>query len=161
MGRLGYARYGAQGGDWGSAVTCVLGESHPDHVQGIHVNMPTVGLEPLPADATLFSKDQLLDNVSVYWFTATGASSARLYWERASPAVMGASGMTAQMGAIMVPTACSVFPREIRRPSRRQAEQRFVNIHDWNEPTKGGHFAAFEQPEIFVEEVRAGFRSLR
>ena len=60
-----------------------------------------------------------------------------------------------------MPTGCSIFPREIRRPSRREAEQRFTNIHCWNEPAKGGHFAAFEQPELFVDEVRASFRPLR
>ena len=59
------------------------------------------------------------------------------------------------MGPVTVPTGCSVFPREIRRPSRRQAEQRFHNIHYWSEPEKGGHFAAFEQPAIFVDEVRS------
>jgi len=58
-------------------------------------------------------------------------------------------------------TARTVFPREIRRPSRRWAEQRFTNIHWWNEPPKGGHFAAFEQPESFVDEVRSSFRVLR
>jgi len=66
-----------------------------------------------------------------------------------------------RLGEITVPTGCSIFPREIRRPSRRQAETRFTNLHYWNEPEKGGHFAAFEQPELFVDEVRASFRTLR
>ena len=65
------------------------------------------------------------------------------------------------MGTVTVPTACSVFPREIRRPSRRWAQQRFHNIQWWSEPARGGHFAAFEQPAIFVDEVRSAFRVLR
>ena len=72
-----------------------------------------------------------------------------------------AAAMAAMLGPVTVPTGCSVFPREIRRPSRRWAEQRFTNIHWWNEPAKGGHFAAFEQPELFVDEVRSSFRPLR
>jgi epoxide hydrolase len=112
---------------------------------------------------TVFTKDQLLDNVSVYWFTATGASSGRLYWEGAGPIVASESSPASLqgMGPVTVPTGCSVFPREIRRPSRRWAERRFTNIHWWNEPSRGGHFAAFEQPRIFVNEVRASFRPLR
>ena len=100
--------------------------------------------------------------MTVYWFTGTGASSARLYWESAGPAPpLDPATMAALMGPVTVPTGCSVFPREIRRPSRRWAEQRFTNIHWWNEPAKGGHFAAFEQPELFVDEVRSSFRPLR
>jgi pimeloyl-ACP methyl ester carboxylesterase len=220
MRRLGYDRYGAQGGDWGSAVTVALGEGHRDQVAGIHVNMPTVvlalaqdateaerrafkdfawhtewgtgyqhqqstrpqtlgyGLADSPvgqlawvvekfwawADCdgdpyTVFTKEQLLDNATIYWFSSTGASSARLYWEGASPAALAA--IAARTDPITVPTGCSVFPREIRRPSRRQAEQRYHNIHYWNEPPRGGHFAAFEQPSLFVNEVRSSFRPLR
>jgi len=111
---------------------------------------------------TIFTREQLLDNVTVYWFTGTGASSGRLYWESAGPAPpVDPAAMAAMMGAVTVPTACSVFPREIRRPSRRWAEQRFHNIRSWSEPTRGGHFAAFEQPAIFVDEVRSAFRVLR
>jgi pimeloyl-ACP methyl ester carboxylesterase len=64
-------------------------------------------------------------------------------------------------GQVTVPTGCSIFPKELRRPSRRQAARRFTNIHWWNELPRGGHFAAFEQPELFVDEIRASFRSLR
>ena len=110
----------------------------------------------------IFTRDQLLDNVTVYWFTGTGASSGRLYWESAGPAPpIDPAAMAALIGPVTVPTGCSVFPREIRRPSRRWAEQRFTNIHWWNEPAKGGHFAAFEQPALFVDEVRSSFRPLR
>ena len=100
--------------------------------------------------------------MSIYWFTGTGASSGRLYWESAGPAVAAdPAAMAVMAGPVTVPTGCSVFPGEIRRPSRRWAEQRFTNIHWWNEPPRGGHFAAFEQPGLFVDEVRASFRSLR
>jgi epoxide hydrolase len=60
-----------------------------------------------------------------------------------------------------VPAGCSVFPRELQRPSRRWAEKRFTDIQYWNEPARGGHFAAFEQPELFAEEVRSFFRLVR
>jgi epoxide hydrolase len=111
----------------------------------------------------LFTREQLLDNATVYWMTATGASSARLYWEGAGP-ILQSEPDTARapgMGLVTVPTGCSIFPREIRRPSRRKAERRFTNIHYWSEPSKGGHFAAFEQPALFVDEVRSSFRPLR
>jgi epoxide hydrolase len=65
------------------------------------------------------------------------------------------------LGPVHVPAGCSIFPREIFRPSRRWAERQFLNLHYWNELDKGGHFAAFEQPETFVNEVRASFRPLR
>jgi pimeloyl-ACP methyl ester carboxylesterase len=223
MSRLGYERFGAQGGDWGSAVTCAIAAIVPDRLYGIHVNMPTVPLGPIDDDATqrerqawddfewhqrwgtgyqllqstrpqtlgygladspvgqlawivekfwawtdcdgdplhLFTREQLLDNVTVYWFTNTGASSGRLYWESAGPAAFADADVVAMMlGAVTVPAGCSIFPREIRRPSRRWAESRFEHLHYWNELDKGGHFAAFEQPDIFVAEVRASFRGL-
>ena len=65
------------------------------------------------------------------------------------------------MSTVEVPVGCSVFPRELQRPSRRWAEKRFADIRYWNEPSRGGHFAAFEQPELFAEEVRAFFRLVR
>jgi pimeloyl-ACP methyl ester carboxylesterase len=65
------------------------------------------------------------------------------------------------MGEVAIPTACSIFPKEIMRTSRRWAEKRFTDIVYWNELDKGGHFAAFEQPETFVEEIRKAFRGLR
>jgi pimeloyl-ACP methyl ester carboxylesterase len=100
----------------------------------------------------VFTKDHLLDNVMLYWLPATGASSARLYWE---------SFHSTPQGDVPVPTGISVFPREIFRPSRRWAEKRFTNIQWFNEPAKGGHFAAFEQPALFLDEVRGFFRLVR
>ena len=215
MGRLGYPRYAAQGGDWGAQVTTALGMRHPGHLAGIHLNMPIAfpdpadsgsltereqaalatinhynewdsgyfkeqstrpqtvgyGLADSPAGlcawivekfwawtdcdgdpANVLSRDEMLDNVMFYWLPGTGASSARLYWENRA---------TGFLGPVTVPVGCSIFPKEIFRPSRRWAEKQLTNVHYWNELDSGGHFAAFEQPEAFVGEVRACFRPVR
>lgn len=215
MKRLGYERYVAQGGDWGSAVTTALGVAAPPQLAGLHLNMvlgfpapgdmdnltddekhalavfehyntwgngystqqatrpQTVGYglvdSPVGQAAWIFEKfhewadcdgdprnvltlDEMLDNIMLYWLTGTGASSARLYWEsfRSFPA-----------DPIAIPVACSLFPKEIFLCSRRWAERKYTNLIYWNAPEKGGHFAAFEQPELFVGELREAFRSLR
>jgi pimeloyl-ACP methyl ester carboxylesterase len=98
------------------------------------------------------SRDELLDNVMLYWLPGTGASSARMYWE---------SFNQAPTDPVELPTGCSIFPREIIRPSRRWTEKRFHNLVHWNELPRGGHFAAFEQPELFVKELRDCFRRFR
>jgi epoxide hydrolase len=215
MTRLGYARYGAQGGDWGAQVTTGLGMRHPEHLAGIHLNMAiafpdadamknltdrekdaldsiryytdwdsgyskqqqtrpqTVGYGLVDSPAGLcgwivekfwswtdsdgdplnvLSRDELLDNVMLYWLPATGASSARMYWESFTKPLLG---------PVHVPVGCSVFPKEIFRPSRRWAEKQFPDLRYWNEPAKGGHFAAFEQPDLFAAEVRSAFRTFR
>jgi pimeloyl-ACP methyl ester carboxylesterase len=212
MARLGYDRYGAQGGDWGSTVTTSVSQQDPDHVVGIHVNMPIAtptfedvteqenaalaalahyqqvesgyskqqstrpqtlgyGLADSPAGQCAWilekfwawtdcdghpenalTRDELLDNVMLYWLPGTGASSARLYWESFN------RGRTDEIAA---PAGCSIFPKEIIRMSRRWAETRFTDIRYWNELDKGGHFAAFEQPDLFVNEIRSFFRLVR
>ena len=219
MARLGYHRYGAQGGDWGSAVTSRLAQEDPGHLAGIHMNMPVVppsslsfedmtetehtalasmahyqqweagyskqqstrpqslgyGLVDSPAGQcawvvekfwawtdcdghpeNVLSRDELLDNVMLYWLPGTGASSARLYWESFEHSFDKGAADT-----IAVPTGCSIFPKEIIRISRRWAESRFTDIRYWNELDKGGHFAAFEQPEAFVSELRSFFALVR
>ena len=98
------------------------------------------------------SRDEMLDNIMLYWLTASGASSGRLYWE---------SFGSFSGGDVAAPTGCSIFPKEIFRCSRRWAEQRYKNIIYWNDLEQGGHFAAFEQPEIFVGELRNCFRQVR
>jgi pimeloyl-ACP methyl ester carboxylesterase len=108
---------------------------------------------------TVLTRGELLDNVMLYWLPATGASSARLYWESIRQVNEWISGSTTD--TVAVPTGCSVFPKELQRPSRRWAERRFLDIRYWGEPEKGGHFAAFEQPELFVNEVRSFFRLVR
>jgi pimeloyl-ACP methyl ester carboxylesterase len=100
----------------------------------------------------VLTRDELLDNVMLYWLTASAASSGRLYWE---------SFNGTELGDIEIPVGCSIFPKEIFRTSRRWAEKRFKNIIHWSELEVGGHFAAFEQPETYVNEVRSCFRSLR
>jgi pimeloyl-ACP methyl ester carboxylesterase len=97
--------------------------------------------------------DQLLDNLMLYWLPATGASAARMYWE--SFTEIRALFREGSTDTITTPTGCSVFPYEVPHPSRRWAERRFPDIRYWNEPPRGGHFAAFEVPAIFVAEVRA------
>jgi pimeloyl-ACP methyl ester carboxylesterase len=101
------------------------------------------------------TRDELLDNVMLYWLPGTGASSARLYWESFRPQSQGG------LPNVAIPTGCSIFPKEIFRSSRRWAEKRFTNLVHWNELPKGGHFAAFEQPATFVNELRACFRHMR
>jgi pimeloyl-ACP methyl ester carboxylesterase len=109
--------------------------------------------------STVLSRDELLDNLMLYWLPGTGASSARLYWESIRQVNEWLSGASAD--TVDVPVGCSIFPRELQRPSRRWAEKRFTDIRYWNEPARGGHFAAFEQPELFVGEVRSFFRLVR
>ena len=223
MARLGYGRYGAQGGDWGAAVTSALGQRDADHVTGVHVNFAIVGPDPdTLGDLTEFeqrsltdlgemfewgtgyaleqgtrpqtlgyalvdspvgqaawiaekywawtdhdgdptsalSRDQMLDNITLYWLTATAASSARLYWESGWARPSGQSQM-ASANTIDTPTAISIFPREIVRPSRRWCEKRYSDLRFYEQPDRGGHFAAWEQPELFVDQVRRAFRTMR
>lgn len=100
----------------------------------------------------VLSRDELLDNVMLYWLPANGASSARLYWE---------SFNTPPFAQVSVPVGVSIFPKEIFRSSKRWCEARFENLVHYNQLEKGGHFAAFEQPEAFVDEVRACMRHMR
>ena len=101
----------------------------------------------------VLTRDEILDDVMMYWITNSAASSARLYWQSFGGARGG--------DPIATPMGGSIFPKEIFRSSKRWAEKRFSNIIHWNELDKGGHFAAFEQPEVFVDEVRACFRHVR
>ena len=219
MDRLGYARWGAQGGDWGSAVTAAIGRAAPPGCVGLHFNMATFGPTPeeaaaaTPEERTMmddarryvdalsgyakeqatrpqtigyaladspvglaawiyamfqdvsgtpgdaegsFTRDEMLDDVMLYWLPNAGASSARLYWESAA-----AMASPPSIDPVRVPAAFSVFPREIMRTSRRWAERRYPNLVHFAELDRGGHFAALEQPELFVGEVRAAFRGLR
>ena len=100
----------------------------------------------------ILSKDELLDNVMVYWLNAAGASSARIYWE--------SFGSALGEWQVALPMGGTIYPKEIFRTSRRFAEQRYSNIVYWSERDSGGHFAAFEQPEIFVSELRQCFASM-
>jgi pimeloyl-ACP methyl ester carboxylesterase len=100
------------------------------------------------------TRDEMLDDISLYWFTNTGASSSRSYWE-----VWGRSPFDAV--EISIPVGVTVFPGEIYRAPRSWAERNFHKLIYWNEVGKGGHFAAWEQPALLTDEIRAAFRSLR
>ena len=217
MRRLGYTRYGAQGGDWGSQVATRIAALDPQHCAGLHTNMPiadppkervalteqdqadlaamqqfsrdesgyaleqstkpqTLGfaLNDSPAGLlawivekfrtwsdcdghpeNVFTRDQLITNVMLYWVSQTITSSARLYWElqhsgagRRAPERVG------------VPTGIARYPKEVIRFPRSWVERHYHVTH-WAELPRGGHFAAMEQPELFVGDVRAFFRTVR
>jgi microsomal epoxide hydrolase len=218
MARLGYERYGAQGGDWGAMVSAQLALVDPDHMVGLHSNMllsfpsDTSGIElsetemadlmaagefmqtgaayqeiqgknpqtlgyaltdspaglagwivekfrawtdndGSPEDAV--SRDQILTNLTVYWVTKTINSSIRLYCESQRS---GRFGPTTEY--VKVPTAAAVFPREIFRIPRAYAERGF-NLVRYTRFDRGGHFAALEEPDLLIEDVRAFFREVR
>jgi epoxide hydrolase len=220
MNRLGYRRYGAQGGDWGHAITRELGVIDDERVLGIHLNTlltPPPGdpaeaapltaeeqarldhLSEVEADLSAYARihgtrpqtlayaltdspvgqlawivekfkewtdsaqapedavprDRLLTNVMLYWLTGTAASSARLYWDTVHPVAPPAPPR-----APATPTGVAVFAYDHARPVRRLAE-RDNNIAYWAEYERGGHFAAMEEPDLFVRDVRAFFRRLR
>jgi pimeloyl-ACP methyl ester carboxylesterase len=228
MGRLGYERFGAQGGDWGAMISRELGRAHRDRVIGVHLNLlpgaqatsePTdeelAALGPEERERTLASwrrwsawsadgsayallhstrpqtlaygltdspvgqlawviekfrewtdsgelpeeaidRDLLLTNVMLYWLTGTAGSSARIYYERAH--ATGRAAAPAEPST--APTALAVFPAEIQLPLRHRAE-RTENLVRWTEFDRGGHFAAMEEPDLLVGDVRAFFRQLR
>jgi pimeloyl-ACP methyl ester carboxylesterase len=216
MRELGYERFGAQGGDWGSYITSLLGRLYPDRLAGIHVNMlPSrsvtaqeatneeerrwserrarwtreetgysqiqstrpqtlaYGLNDSPAGLagwivekfrvwsdchgdveSVFTRDELLTNITIYWATQTINSSTRLYYESYH------QPDSAFAQRVEVPTGVAVFPAEIPVPPLSLA-RRLYNIQRWTEMPAGGHFAALEQPQALVEDVRAFFRPLR
>lgn len=215
---LGYERYGAQGGDWGSMIASRLGYAHPDAVAGVHLNM--VGIAPHPANRgnlspaeeafltamrawqreergyqeiqgtkpqtlgfalndspvglcawivekfrtwsdcggnpeRVYTKDQLLTNVMLYWVTQTFHSASRIYYEeRHHPWRLGRDEK------VGVPTGIAAFPKEIAQAPREWAERAY-NVQHWTDMPAGGHFAAMEQPALLVEDVRTFFRGLR
>jgi pimeloyl-ACP methyl ester carboxylesterase len=218
MARLGYDRYGAQGGDWGAMISAQLAALDPEHVIGLHSNMLLAfpedasgitltdeesadlaaagafmqtgsayqeiqgknpqtlgyGLTDSPAGLAgwivekfrawtdnngspedAVSRDQLLTNITVYWVTKTINSSIRLYCESQRSARFGPVGEY-----IGVPTAAAVFPKEMFRIPRAYAESRF-NLVRYNRFDRGGHFAALEEPDLLVDDIREFFKELR
>jgi pimeloyl-ACP methyl ester carboxylesterase len=216
MRRLGYSHYVAQGGDWGAWVTTRLAQLKPPGLKGIHLNLPLVIPNPIPATglspderraadsirllrttefgffeeqstrpqtigyaltdspaglaAWIFEQfyehtdnhgdpqgalsfDQMLDDITLYWLTNTAASSARIYYEDAS--------LSGNAGKVELPVGCSIFPREIYQAPKGWAEVCYPRLIYWHELQRGGHFAAFEQPTLFTQELRACFRVLR
>jgi epoxide hydrolase len=218
MRRLGYARYGAQGGDWGATVSTMLAELDDTHVVGIHLNYAVLSasamqsltdltdeenaaLEALRSHRTdgsgysalqatrpqtvgyaladspvgqcawiiekyakwsdceghpenAFTRDELLDQVMMYWLNDASASSARIYWESSSV-------VRSVITPVDAPTAFTAFPKEIVPYPRRWVETRYRSLRYYGSADRGGHFAAYECPDTFVKEVRAGFRALR
>jgi microsomal epoxide hydrolase len=216
---LGYERYAAQGGDWGSFITSLIGHGDPGRVAGIHLNMMPVrrdlsmlenptpeeakyleelkyflkeetgyqwiqgtkpqtlsfGLSDSPAGLaawigekfrtwsdcggdveSAFSKDQLLANISLYWFTGAIGSSFWPYFAR-----MHGPWPIPEGDTITVPTGYAAFPQEILSPPRSLAERSYGNIRRWQEMPRGGHFAAMEQPAALAEDILAFLRPLR
>jgi len=230
MRRLGYARYVAQGGDVGAAVTDALGRQAPEGLAGIHLNLLLAGLgggypsaEPtaeeraaLDAIATFrtsgngylieqntrpqtigyalldspvalaawmldhdtdsyykisrafldgqpsggLTRDHILDNITLYWLTGTGASAARSYWENAQAAARAAAAGQARP-PVNLPAGFTTFPGEIWRTPRSWAEKSYPSLTYFHEAGRGGHFAAWEEPELFTAEIRAAFKPLR
>lgn len=214
MDRLGYDRYGAHGGDWGAAITALVGGVDPGHCAGIHTTLAVwarpprgaelseeeqaaiasreafvrdgsgysaeqstrpqtlgYGLADSPAGQAgwilekfqawsdcdghpenAFTRDELVDNVMLYWLPNTGASSARLYWE---------SFRGVRPDRVDCPAGYTVFPKEIFRPPRRWVEALYPNLRFWHEVDRGGHFAAMEQPDLLVSELRDFFGLVR
>jgi pimeloyl-ACP methyl ester carboxylesterase len=106
------------------------------------------------------TRDHVLDNITLYWLTGTGASAARSYWESyGAPAIAAAAGPAAPV--VSVPVGFTTFPGELWRTPRSWVDQSYPNVMYFNEVDKGGHFAAWEEPNVFSEEVRAAFKSLR
>ena len=103
-------------------------------------------------------RDRVLDNVSLYWLTRTAASSTRLYWESIAEVTRWMT--TGAEDTVRVPTAGTVFPGEVPRPSRRWAAHRFTDLVHWGTPVRGGHFGAWEQPGLFVDEVRSAVKAM-
>ncbi len=106
------------------------------------------------------TRDHILDNITLYWLTGTGASAARSYWEsgRAQAAALAAGQAPPE---VSIPVGFTTFPDEIFRAPRSWVEGSYPNVSYFNEAEKGGHFAAWEEPELFTTEMRAAFRSLR
>ncbi|HEK1688564.1 TPA: alpha/beta fold hydrolase [Pseudomonas putida] len=224
--RLGYPRWVAQGGDWGSAITHALASQQPAGLLAAHVNLLLVVPEHAPEHPTeaelqalsdvdhyldqmsgyadqmntrpqtigyalndsplalamwmyekfwewtdnkgrpedALSRDQMLDDISLYWFTGTGTSSARLYWEGVGSTIRDRSFFSAVRASserIQLPMGATVFPAETFQPPRKWAEQAYAELFYWNEAEHGGHFAAFEQPQIFAREMWRTFARFR
>jgi pimeloyl-ACP methyl ester carboxylesterase len=104
------------------------------------------------------TRDHILDNITVYWLTGTGASAARSYWESGRAQALAAGQAPAE---VKLPVGFTTFPGEIFRAPRSWVEKSYPNLIYFHEAGRGGHFAAWEEPELFATEIRAAFKSLR
>ena len=107
----------------------------------------------------LLTKDEMLDDITLYWLTNSATSSARLYWENGGRGII--SAVAQKTGEISLPVAITVFPEEVYRAPETWARRAYRNLIYFHEVERGGHFAAWEQPELFSAELRAAFKSLR
>jgi pimeloyl-ACP methyl ester carboxylesterase len=105
------------------------------------------------------TKDEVLDDITLYWLTNSATSSARLYWENSGRGVTSAAAQ--KTAEISLPVAITVFPEDVYRPPETWARRAYRKLIYFHEVDKGGHFAAWEQPELFSSELRAAFKSLR
>jgi pimeloyl-ACP methyl ester carboxylesterase len=128
-----------------------------DHDTDAYYKIASAFVDDRPAGN--LTRDHLLDNITLYWLTGTGASAARSYWEAYGPDAPGAHDPPPP--EVRIPVAFTTFPGEIWRTPRSWVEASYPNVVYFNEVDRGGHFAAFEEPELFSAEVRAAFRSLR
>ncbi|HEY9644422.1 MAG TPA: epoxide hydrolase family protein, partial [Coleofasciculaceae cyanobacterium] len=233
MDRLGYTRYVAQGGDWGSPISSAMARQAPAGLLGIHINLPATvppevatvltsggsapaglsekeraafdaldtlykqkrayavvmgtrpqtigyGLTDSPTGLAAWllghpgfaqwtssgsdsetspTKDEVLDDITLYWLTNSAVSAARLYWENHSTSLLNA--VAQKTDEISLPVAITVFPGEEYQAPETWARRAYSNLIYFHEADKGGHFAAWEQPQLFSEEIRAAFRPLR
>jgi hypothetical protein len=107
------------------------------------------------------TRDHILDDITLYWLTGTGASAARSYWEWYGAAAVAAAAAQAPPPEVSVPVTFTTFPGEVWAAPRSWVEQSYPDLTYFNEVDKGGHFAAWEEPRIFSEEMRAAFTSMR
>jgi pimeloyl-ACP methyl ester carboxylesterase len=129
-----------------------------DHDTDSYYKIASAFVEGKPAGG--LTREHILDNITLYWLTGTGASSARSYWENGqAQAAAAASGQAPP--PVRVPVGFTTFPGEISAAPRSWAELVYPTLKYFNKVDKGGHFAAWEEPQLFSEEVRAAFRSLR
>jgi pimeloyl-ACP methyl ester carboxylesterase len=130
-----------------------------DHDTDSYYKMSRAFVEGQPTGN--LTRDHILDDITLYWLTGTGASAARSYWEWYGAAAVAAAAAQAPPPEVSVPVSFTTFPGEVWAAPRSWVENSYPNLTYFNEVDRGGHFAAWEEPELFSEEVRAGFRSLR
>jgi pimeloyl-ACP methyl ester carboxylesterase len=128
-----------------------------DHDTDAYYKIAAAFIEDKPSGN--LTRDHILDNITLYWLTGTGASAARSYWEAYGADAPGAG--EAPPPEVRIPVGFTTFPGEIWRTPRSWVERSYPNVVHYNEAAKGGHFAAWEEPEIFTNELRAAFRTLR
>ena len=127
--------------------------TRPHDADGQPAAAVVAALERTTSDTGELTRDEVLDNITLYWLTNTGVSASRLYWEY--------KGGFFNAKGVSIPVAITVFPSEQYQAPRSWAEEAYPNLIYFNEVDRGGHFAAWEEPELFASEMRAAFKPLR